>query len=89
MKWLSLLGLIFGMAGVLVLFLWAPPQPSFERGVGIGLEDKTVLSTGETVAQHDAGIAALERKTRHRSQVGLALIGIGFALQFLGVCLDK
>ena len=89
MKWLSMLGLILGMAGVLVLFVWAFPQPSFDRGAGIGLEDNTMLSTGKTVAQNNADIVALEQKYRCRSQVGLALVGIGFLLQFLGVCLDK
>jgi len=38
-KWLSTLGLLFGILGVILLFFWARPQPSFEQGASIGLEE--------------------------------------------------
>jgi hypothetical protein len=83
-KSLNALGLICGIIGVLVLFKWGPPQPSFERGVGIGLESGTRLSSGKTVAQHNADISAAERRHRVMSRIGLGLVGLGFVFQLWG-----
>ena len=85
MKWLTSIGLVLGILGVGILFRWAPPQPSFERGVGIGLEDNTRLPNGRTVAQSDADLAALEKHHKHMSRIGLGMVGIGFVLQLCGV----
>ncbi|WP_286730978.1 MULTISPECIES: hypothetical protein [unclassified Thiomonas] len=51
---LNTIGLALGMLGVALIFVWGPPQPQLEEGVGIGLEDGTPLGNGLTVAQHDA-----------------------------------
>jgi hypothetical protein len=84
-KYVNTIGLIFGILGVLLLFKWGPPQPSFERGVALGLEDGTKLPNGKTVAQHDADIEALTKRHKCMSQIGLVLIGLGFAFQLLSV----
>jgi len=86
-KWLSTLGLVFGIVGVILLFFWAPPQPSFERGASIGLEDNTTLPSGKTVAQSNVEIAANEARYRRISRIGLVLIGLSFAFQLAGVWL--
>jgi len=30
-RWLNVIGLIFGMIGVVIIFVWGPPQPSFQK----------------------------------------------------------
>ena len=80
-RWLNAIGLSLGIIGVVIIFLWGPPQPSFERGVSIGLEDANVLANGRTVAQHDADNAAQQRHYKLMSQTGLALILVGFMFQ--------
>jgi hypothetical protein len=72
-KWLNAIGLVCGMVGVVVLFKWGPPQPSFE-GDAILLE-----TTNETA------LAAEKARYKRMSRIGLALIGLGFLLQFVGV----
>jgi hypothetical protein len=84
-KWLNAIGLVFGIIGVVLIFIWGPPQPSFERGAALGLEDNTKLSNGKTVAQNNADIAAREERYKIMSRIGLVLIGLSFALQLWGV----
>jgi len=84
-KWLNTVGLISGIIGVLVLFKWGPPQPSFDRGAALLLEDNTKLPNGKTVAQNAADIASLEDRHKWISKIGLGLIGLGFAFQLWGV----
>jgi hypothetical protein len=35
-QWLNSIGLVFGMAGVVLLFVRGPPQPTFEERVSRG-----------------------------------------------------
>ena len=84
-KWLNTVGLILGIVGVVLLFVWAPPQPSFERGASVRLEDNTTLPNGRTVAQNDSAIEAREAHYGRMSQIGLLLIGLGFGFQLWGV----
>ena len=42
-KWLSTIGLILGIVGVVLIFIWGPPQPSFEG-------DKLLLESTNTAA---------------------------------------
>jgi len=56
---LNTIGLVLGIIGVLFLFVWGPPQPSFEAGVSVGLENATPLdSSGKTVADHNRELEA-------------------------------
>jgi hypothetical protein len=48
---LNTIGLVFGIIGAIILFIYSPPQPSLEPGVGLRLESGTVVA-GKTVAQH-------------------------------------
>lgn len=78
---LNSIGLVISMAGVLIIFKFGPPQPNHETGVGISLQDNTVLSDGRTVAQHDQDVEKIRKRYLCMSQLGLALVFIGFAFQ--------
>jgi hypothetical protein len=72
-RWLNTLGLALGMAGVVIIFIWGPPQPDLDPQGKLlfeGPPDKTV-----------------ERQRNQyeiMSRVGLGLIGVGFLAQFIG-----
>jgi len=89
-KIISTFGLILGIGGVLIVFIWGPPQPTLSTGVSLGLEKGTVIDdSGKTVADYDKEIER-KRKTHTRwSRFGLILIMIGFALQLWAVWLPN
>lgn len=72
-KWLNTIGLLLGIIGVVLIFIWGPPQPSFE-GDSILLE-----STNESA------LAAKKTHYKRISRIGLGLIGLGFVLQLWSV----
>ena len=73
-----------------MLFTWGPPQPSFEIGIGIGLEDNTPIgNTEKTVADHNREVKAKKRLYSRMSKLGLLLIAIGFGFQFVAVWIDR
>lgn len=82
---LNTIGLVLGLVGVGLIFVWGPPQPQLDEGVGLGLEDGTPLGNGLTVAQHNVNVR--RRRLRHKvlSRVGLGLVFIGFLLQLFAV----
>jgi len=80
-KWLNAIGLSLGIVGVVFIWIWGLPQPSFERSVLIALEDATPLPDGRTAAQHAEETQARERHYRLMSSIGLGFILAGFALQ--------
>jgi hypothetical protein len=82
---LNTIGLLFGLVGVGLIFVWGPPQPQLDEGVGIGQEDGTPLDNGLTVAQHNATVR--RRRIRHKvlSRVGLGLVFLGFLSQLFAV----
>ena len=82
-KWLNVMGLICGMLGVVFIFIWGPPQPSFEQGMPLGLEDATRLPSGKTVAEFNAETAAAKQRYALMSNIGLALIFVGFGCQMV------
>jgi len=84
---LNSVGLGLGMLGVVILFFYGPPQPNLESGVGLGLEDATPLGDGRTVADHNRDTERLRGRHAVLSKIGLGLVGIGFALQFVAVWL--
>jgi hypothetical protein len=88
-KWLNVFGLSLGMLGVVCIFIWGPPQPSFRQGISIVLEDANVLPNRKTVAQNNVDIAEKESRYRCMSKVGLMLIGFGFLSQFAGALASK
>jgi hypothetical protein len=84
-QWLNTIGLVLGMLGVVMLFIWGPPQPAFEEGVPRTLLPRTPLTGGGTVG------ARIEETRREKvvykwmSRIGLGLIGVGFAFQLWAV----
>lgn len=78
---LNSVGLVFGMVGVLIIFRFGPPQPNLESGVGLGLEDGTLLTDGRTVAEHDEDVKQLRARHSCMSKAGLLFVFVGFALQ--------
>jgi hypothetical protein len=78
---LNRIGLSLGMVGVVMLFIWGPPQPSLEGGVGLGLEEGTRLPDGRTVTQYNRDVASRRRTHTVLSRIGLALVGVGFLCQ--------
>jgi hypothetical protein len=72
---ISSAGLMLDIAGVAVLFRYAPPQPDFQ-------EDDIIVVKNE--AQQAAAIS-LRKRYEFRSRIGLSLLLIGFILQLLGV----
>jgi len=78
---LNTIGLLFNIGGVALLFRFGPPQPTFEEGIGIGLEGGTRLKDGKTVDEHNADVRELQRQYKKRSRIALSLIIFGFVLQ--------
>ena len=70
--WLNTGGLVLGMIGVVLIFFWPPPMPSFET--------KEVLT-----ADGEINADAVARNKRHKwlSALGLIFIFVGFFMQLL------
>ena len=47
---LNTIGLSFGMVGVIIIFIFGPPQPNLEEGVRMVVEDGTRLQDGRTAS---------------------------------------
>jgi hypothetical protein len=84
-RWLNTIGLSLGILGVLIIFEWGPPQPSFDEGVAIGLSSDNVLENGKTVTENDADVRRLKHRYEIMSRAGLGLIGLGFVAQLAAV----
>jgi len=80
-------GLVLNMVGAFILFWRGFPQPSFEEGVGMGLEDGTVLENGLTVVENNQNVSEEKERFTRISKLGLALLFIGFAFQLLAIWL--
>jgi hypothetical protein len=65
------------MIGAAIVFFYGPPQPSFEQGVGIAVEDNTRLPDGLTAKEHDVETRRLRLKFLILSKSGLGLIFTG------------
>jgi hypothetical protein len=80
-------GLVLGITGAAILFRWGFPQPSFEEGISLGLEDANVLANGLTVAENKQTVREEKERFTRISKLGLALIMIGFVFQLVGTWL--
>ena len=80
-RWLNAIGLVLGMAGVAIVWRFGWPQPSFEDGVSIFVEDGTRLPNGRTAGQLAATNRALKARYAIYSPIGLSLILAGFFCQ--------
>jgi len=73
---LNIIGLLFGMIGVIIIFFYGPPQPSFFP---------YDIITDDNIHQE---ILEMRIKYDLYSKIGLGLIFIGFLLQLFGVILS-
>lgn len=74
------LGLILGMVGILLLFIWGPPQPKLEEG-------SALLLSGAAYAEEDRKTRRKRKTYTIRSRIGLLMILIGFGFQLLAIYL--
>jgi hypothetical protein len=74
-------GLLLNIAGVVILFLYVPPQPNLEEGVNLGVEDATIFEDGTSVAQINVNIRKLKKRHEIFSRIALIFIFFGFILQ--------
>lgn len=79
---LNVIGLSLDLIGVAMLFFWAPVQPNLEEGIGLGLEDATIVD-GKTVAEHNQNKQKQKKKIHILSRIGLILIIVGFSIQII------
>lgn len=84
---LNTLGLLLGIAGVLILFKWGPPQPNFDEDISIGISftEDTVFTDGSKPSDMVASTKRRKRQHQIMSRVGLGLVGLGFAAQLAAV----
>ncbi len=83
-KCLNIIGLCFGLLGVVLIFIWGPPQPLLEEGIGIGLEDNTIIDeNGKTVKQYNLEVSRKRKKHNFLSKAGLGLVFLGFVFQLI------
>jgi hypothetical protein len=82
MQVLVAVGLGLNIIGVVLLFIWGPPQPDMGGGVARGLENKTPMGDGRTVGDIEEEQRRTLRRHKVLSRIGLGFVGIGFACQF-------
>jgi len=76
------IGLALALLGVAILFWFGPPQPAFELGTGIAVENDTPIdATGRTAKQRDQETTRLRQKHSRWSKVGLGFVFLGFVFQ--------
>ena len=79
---LNSIGLILGIIGVVFLFVWGSPQPSFTEGTFMAVEDGTVIDkNGTTAGERDESIRNSRERYTILSRCGLSLIAVGFVFQ--------
>jgi hypothetical protein len=84
-KILNTIGLVLGLVGVIMIFIWGPPQPQLDEGIGLGLEDNTPIDdSGKTVREFNEEVRIKRRRHNLMSRVGLGLIFFGFIFQLWG-----
>jgi hypothetical protein len=72
-RWFNTVGLLLGMAGVVILFIWGPPQPDLDSHIKLVLD------------QEDETKQPLKGQYEIMSDIGLGLIGLGFGAQLIAV----
>ncbi len=82
---LNSIGLGLGMIGVVMIFVYGPPQPNLDEGVKRIVMPATKMPDGRTAAEHDADVIRLRRRHSIMSKTGLALVFVGFAFQLWAV----
>lgn len=83
-QYITTFGLVLDIIGAYILFFYAWPQPGFDEGVSLGLEDGTILANGKTVAHHNDEMRIQKKNYINISKSALALIILGFVFQLIG-----
>ena len=70
----NIIGLVFGMLGVIIIFIYGPPQPSF--------------FPYDIITDDNIHKEVLEMRDKYElySKIGLGFIGSGFLLQLISAC---
>lgn len=67
-----------------LIFLWGPPKPNLNKGIGIGFKDNTPIDEkGITVKERNDNVEIKRKKHLFISRLGLILIFFGFIFQLL------
>lgn len=78
----ALIGLFLGIAGSGILFIYSNPQPAFNQGVYMSLEDNNVIDDkGTTVKQYNLKNEKDKKKYFIMSRIGFGLLILGFGCQ--------
>jgi hypothetical protein len=80
LQWLNEAGLLTATIGGVMIFVWGPPQPSFEAP-GLGLESGTRLSDGRAVRDAEREATWSRCYYRQMASIGLVMIILGFLAQ--------
>lgn len=72
------LGLVLDIVGIIVIFIWGPPQPKLEEG-------EAILADGKVYDEEDHKIRRRRRIYTALSRLGLILLLAGFALQLIAI----
>jgi hypothetical protein len=76
-------GLLLAIVGGLIIFLWWPPQLSFQNYQWLAMGLGTPLPDGRTVGEAVVEREQLRRHYQQMARLGLGLIIVGFVLQFV------
>jgi hypothetical protein len=77
-RWLNTIGLALGIVGVLIIFIWGPPQPNFNEFIPLSLVSPEAQHMVEDTKR-------LKRQHQIMSRIGLSLVGLGFGAQLIAV----
>ena len=84
-KSLNTIGLSLGILGVVIIFFFCPPQPSFQEATVLSVSAGTTFVDGTTEAERREKTRQEKQLYSCMSKVGLGLIGLGFAFQLCAV----
>jgi hypothetical protein len=76
-------GLLLAIVGGLIIFLWWPPQLSFQDYQELARGFGTTLPDGRTVGEDVVEREQLRRHYQHMARLGVGLVIVGFVLQFV------
>jgi hypothetical protein len=85
---LNLLGLMANMSGVVIAFRFGYPQPSFDEDTMMAFEGGTIFSDGTSATQNRDEARNRKKLYSRLARLGLLLMFVGFALQFVAQCLS-
>ena len=84
-KWariLTIIGLVLNILGTAIVFKWGAPQPDFNEGIGMVLED-----ANPGVKEHNDKVRKQKREYTIMSRTGLGTLGVGFVIQVVAAAL--